>query len=92
MENLKMTAINKQVKQAVRDKYAWPGGYPLFIITSDCAAICIDCARDNWRGVAHSTVTGCHDGWNATSAAINWEDPDLACDHCGENIEAAYSE
>jgi hypothetical protein len=23
---------------------------------------------------------------------VNWEDPDLFCDHCGNRIESAYAE
>jgi hypothetical protein len=23
---------------------------------------------------------------------VNWEDPDLFCDHCGARIESAYAE
>jgi hypothetical protein len=36
------------------------------------------------------TTTGT-DGWNVTAIAVNWEDTDLYCSHCGEQIEAAYA-
>ena len=31
-------------------------------------------------------------GWHIAGADINWEDPDLYCDHTGERIESAYAE
>lgn len=84
--------IPANVKQAARDKYAWPGGYPLFIIMNDGGALCIDCVRAEWRNVARSTVNGDNDGWRAAAADINWEDAFLHCDHCGGRIESAYAE
>ena len=33
-----MVKVDKSIKQAIRDKYAWPGGYPLYLLTSDGAA------------------------------------------------------
>lgn len=78
--------IPQAVKQAVRDKYAWPGGYPLHLVMDDCECLCVKCARENWRGIAWPTVTGQRDGWRAVGAEINWEDPDLMCAHCGQRI------
>ena len=83
----------QQTKQAIRNKYAWPGGYPLFILTSDGAALCTKCARQEWRQICESTI-GKHrlSGWSVEGADVNWEDTDLYCDHCNEQIESAYGE
>ena len=32
------------------------------------------------------------DGWSVQAIAINWEDCELRCDHCGEAIPSAYGE
>ena len=80
------------IKQAIRDKFAWPGGYPLFLVANDGGALCIDCSRTEYRQIAHDTVKGWRTGWDITGADVNWEDPDLTCDHCGEHIESAYAE
>ena len=32
MDNIKTLA---SIKRALRDKYAWPGGYPLYIVMAD---------------------------------------------------------
>lgn len=74
-------------------KYAWPGGYPIFFITTDGGALSFEAVRECWREVvaAHLTKdTGC--GWAIAAAEINWEDGELTCDHTGERIESAYAE
>lgn len=82
----------RQAKQVARDKYAWPGGYPLMLIMSDGECICPACVKSEWRNIARSTITRAHDGWTADCGAINWEDDSLLCAHCGERIESAYGE
>jgi hypothetical protein len=69
--------------------YAWPGGYPLFAITSDGAALCKKCAATERALIGTTTGT---DGWCVVGIDINYEDPELFCDHCGDRIESAYAE
>ena len=69
------------------EPYAWPGGYPKFAITDDGGCLCQYCCKTEIDRIAES-IPG--DGWYVTATAINWEDNDLYCDHCGEQIEAAY--
>jgi hypothetical protein len=82
----------KDVKQAIRQPYAWPGGYPLHIVMSDGGCLCCDCAKREFLLIARSTIQGQRDGWNAAGIMVNWEDIDLLCDHCGRTIESAYGE
>ena len=70
--------------------YAWPGGYPLFFITSDGAALSFAAVRSELRQVLESISTGASDGFRVVACAINYEDSDLTCDHTGEQIPAAY--
>jgi hypothetical protein len=72
-----------------RAPFAWPGGYPLHAITSDGGCLCRHCCASERLSIA--TTTG-HDGWSVTDLAVNWEDPELFCDHCSERIESAYAE
>lgn len=81
----------KNIKDAIRNKYAWPGGYPLFLICSDGAALCCDCGRRQYRQIAYSIMHKINDGWRVTAADVNWEDPNLYCDHCNKPIESAYA-
>jgi hypothetical protein len=82
----------RAVKEAIRSKYAWPGGYPLYIVMADGEAMSVESARVEWCQIAHSTIRGERDGWAAAGAAINWEDGELYCCHSGERIESAYAE
>lgn len=81
------------IKEAIRHKYAWPGGYPLFLITADGAALCIDCGKKEFRRIASAWAS--HDntgGWHVDASDVNWEDTDLYCDHCSKRIESAYGD
>lgn len=80
------------IKNAIRDKFAWPGGYPLFLVTSDGAALCVKCGRKEWRLIASAIWGKRNDGWRVVAPDVNWENPELFCDHCSERIESAYAE
>ena len=87
-----MTIQSKSLRladQLSTSPYAWPGGYPLFAITNDGAALCKHCAKSERSSIG--TTTG-SDGWTVEALDVNWEDPDLCCDHCGARIESAYAE
>ena len=71
--------------------YAWPGGYPLYFITSDGAALSFTAARDEYRLIVLSSQEKAGDGWQIVACDVNYEDSDLVCDHTGQPIESAYS-
>ena len=82
-----------QARQAAREKYAWPGGYPLFLFCADGGVLCPDCARKEWKLVAYATRhPGTDKQWEVAAVDINWEDPGVYCDHCGKQIESTYGE
>ena len=87
-----MSHISEQTIYLARSGYAWPGGYPLFAITNDGACLCRMCVRDNYRAIRESQNADSSDGWQVEAVDVNWEDVDLTCEHCGENIESAYGE
>ncbi len=72
--------------------YAWPGGYPVYYVTSDGAALCPSCTTKERAQIVRSTVEHSHDGWALEGSDINWENSDLYCDHCSKRIESAYAE
>lgn len=81
------------IRESLRNgPYAWPGAYPKFFITHDGAALCHECTRKEFRTIADSTRHNSHDGWRIVGEDVNWEDPALYCDHCGNRIESAYAE
>ena len=73
-------------------KYAWPGAYPCFFITSDGCALSFEAARAERRNIVESIAHGLKDGWQIVAMDINYENPDLYCDHTGNRIETAYCE
>jgi hypothetical protein len=75
--------------ELIASPYAWPGGYPMFAVCSDGGALCHRCCKTELRSIG---ATYGRDGWAIVGLDVNWEDPDLYCDHCGERIESAYAE
>ncbi len=80
-------------RKAMRDgPYAWPGGYPMFFITSDGAPLSFEAAKAERRNILEAIANKDGSGWRIVALDINWEDPDLYCDHTGKRIESAYAE
>ena len=83
----------KELKEELRSgKWAWPGGYPKYFITSDGTALSFEAVRDEFYHVVRSIKQRSNDGWRVEAVDINWEDPTLYCDHSNERIESAYCE
>jgi hypothetical protein len=89
MKNYTAKEFTEQLKTGA---YAWPGGYPLFFITHDGAALSFDAAKENRELITESIADDCNDGWQVVGCDVNWEDSELICDHSGEKIESAYAE
>lgn len=71
------------------DKYAWPGGYPLYVLMADGDTLCIDCANTEEQARFDNTE---NTGWRIQALDVNWEDPQMICCHCHTRIESAYAE
>lgn len=72
--------------------YAWPGGYPMYFITSDGAALCFASAEKNAGLIRESIAENSRDGWRVVAVDVNWEDPELFCDDTSTRIPSAYAE
>jgi len=70
--------------------YAWPGGYPTFYLTEDGDALCHDCARFHRRELLEAIADDNGSGWRVVCLEVNYEEPDLQCDHCHKLIPSAY--
>lgn len=81
------------VKAALRaGEHAWPGGYPLYFVTRDGAALSFAAVRAEWRQVVWDFLADASTGWRIEAVAINYEDADLRCDHTGARIPSAYAD
>lgn len=78
-----------KVKDAIRMPHAWPGGYPLSLITSDGACLCPECGRKDWRLICEATIKPAWSGtgWGIVAVEILWEGGNH-CDQCGECLDA----
>lgn len=86
-----MTTQSKSLRLAksiIKSPYSWPGGYPFFAVMDDGAPLCKTCVEAEQTFIATTSGT---DGWCIKKLAINFEDTDLICSHCGSYIEAAYA-
>jgi len=67
------------------------GGYPLFLYTSDGAALCFNCATKEYRQLSTEIREDTNCGFRVVGVEINYEDATLTCDHCSKPIESAYA-
>lgn len=80
-------------RRAIRNgAYAWPGGYPLYFVTSDGAALSFDAAKHNRRYILQAIAHRNDRTWRVVGMDVNWEDTGLFCDETGERIPSAYGE
>ena len=96
-----MDPLYKAVIQETLKRYAWPGGYPLFMVVNDGGVLCPNCVKSEIHCIVDAARRWDEPGrqapsdiaqWLPLATDINWEDPSLYCDHCGERIESAYAE
>lgn len=73
--------------------FAWPGGYPLYFVTSDGEALSFKSAKKNARLIRDAIRDkDNYSGWRVVANDVNWEDAQLYCADTGERIESAYAE
>jgi len=90
-----MKISNKHQFEAVlaEGPWAWPGGYPLFFVTSDGEALSFRSAEREREAICEAIAEGNRNNdWFVIGVEINYEDPQLYCFHSGERIESAYAE
>ena len=67
-----------------RDKYAWPGGYPILYLDTDDSVLCADCAGKS------DTLQDFRTGNQHSTAFIHYEGDPLHCEGCNCVTESAY--
>ncbi len=84
-----MSELKDQIRELTKARgYVWPGGYPAFAITQDCAALCFKCIRSNYRLVLEGFKE--RSSWTVVAYEINWENNTLTCENCNKDIASAY--
>ena len=68
-------------------KYSSIGSYPIFYVSKDGSVLSPDAVQENLELCCDPT-----DSLFVTAHDVNWENPDLYCEHTGLRIESAYAE
>ena len=76
------TAGSIALRAALRQRYAWPGGYEFVFIVADGACLCSKCVLDNYRLVASDRRNLLNCQWAVTCMALEEEIGDAYCEHC----------
>ena len=84
-----MEAINK-VKRAIREPFAWPGGYPVYTVMQDGEMLCPQRAKENFRLIISATKHHDGSGWEAADITVLWEGEEF-CANCGKILDPAYN-
>ena len=74
------------VRMVARERYAWPGGYELCVVTSDGALVCSGCVRENYREIIDSTKKEISDGWRCIGISNESELEDDFCSECNKQL------
>jgi len=72
--------------------FAWPGGYPLYFICADGAALSFEAALENADLIREAIAEKDDSGWRVVACEVNWEAEYLFCEHTGKQIAPAYGE
>ncbi len=81
----------REAKIVARERFAWPGGYPLVLITSDGGCLCAACVRKEWRNIVQYALwEQPTSGWHPAGLQIEEDsESEECCDHCGAIIAGA---
>jgi len=78
----------QQVKSALRaGKFAWPGGYECFFMTSDGEILSYEAVRAHLRDVLEAVRLNLRDGWRVVAlGCMAEEDEPVVCADTGREI------
>jgi hypothetical protein len=69
-------------------KYAWPGGYACYFITSDGAVLSFEAVRQELANVMDAIRNNLRDGWKVVGMGCTADcDETPVCDHTGKEID-----
>lgn len=87
---MKISTVKELMVSLREGKFSSVGGYPKFWVTEDGGVLSIEAIKENLGQVARAVRDRDNAQWRVVAVDINWEDPDLTCDHTNQRIEAAY--
>lgn len=91
-EALNLNAPMAAARIVRRDRYTWPGGYALALVTVDGGTLCPECVRENFHAISEESrwIGNSGSGWKPAGLVGEAEsDSGETCDHCGREIWSA---
>lgn len=71
-----------------RERYAFPGGYALALLTTDGGLLCPDCVASEFSQVSSSHRNRCDDGFRPAAVVCGEEtDSEMRCNHCDKVMQ-----
>lgn len=96
---MEISTVRDLIRALRAGKYTSIGSYPTYFIARDGGALSHEAVRENLWQIARATrdyLRGERSPdlrqWAIWAVEVNWENPDLYCDHTNERIESAYAE
>lgn len=76
-----------------RERYAFPGGYALALVTADGGTLCPACVASEFHQISAAHRARVNDGWRPRAVLCEAEtDSAYTCDHCGRVIWEAKAD
>ena len=88
----KENPILEQMDAAIKQPYAWPGGYPIYCYTDDGETAHPKCVEAEYQRFRSSTLNKEKDGYQIIAVDVYWEGPDVDCCICNKPCESAYGD
>lgn len=81
----KTAGTDQKYLDLAKEKFAWPGGYEMYFVTSDGGVLCADCVVNEWADeIAEADDWG---GWKIEGVGSEADTDSLTiCDNCNRTI------
>lgn len=84
---------HSEVKNYLRNPYAWPGGYRLTAYCADGEPLCRSCILANLPEIIRAMGPDYwHRNWTIAAIDVHWEGPAEQCAHCGVDLPSEYGD
>jgi hypothetical protein len=84
-----------ELKHALRNPFAFPGGYTLAFYCWDGERLCPKCVRAEFKQVVREKATPLprsYHQWRVDYIDVHWEGPPDFCAHCNVELPSEYGD
>ena len=80
-----------ELATAYKEPFAWPGGYPTYVVLTDGGMLCRKCLKSEYSSLVWDIDNKCDTGWLPAGRDVLYEGPEY-CGHCSAALESAYGD